>query len=345
MLSQLNVLSPTTRCRTFSADADGYARGEGCGMVVLKRLSDAQRDGDPILAVVRGSAVNDDGRSAGLTVPNGTVQRDVLRQALNVAGLAPNEVDYVECHGTGTKLGDPIEVRALGDVYSEGRDAAHPLVIGAVKTNIGHLEAAAGVAGFIKTVLSLQQAHVPPHLHAQQVNPEVPLQEYPLAIAHQGRAWPQQERPRVAGLSAFGITGTNAHLVLEQAPDAPQAVDTEGPAVLLVSARSPAALAQAADALTAHLKTTPSLANVAHTLAVGRAPFTYRLALVANTAEDARTALGAFVNGEPADLAIGAPEQVAAVGVGLGGVFCWHFESPFVCLGNPTTSSLDSQGE
>ena len=164
-LSRGHMLAPDGRCKTFDAAADGFSRAEGCGMVVLKRLSDARRDGDRILALVPGSAINQDGRSGGLTVPNGPAQEAVIRDALAAAGASATDIGYVEAHGTGTSLGDPIEVRALSRVLGEGRDPADPLVIGSVKTNIGHLELAAGVAGFIKVVLALHKEEIPSHLH------------------------------------------------------------------------------------------------------------------------------------------------------------------------------------
>src|SRR5207237_9530310 len=162
---------------------DGYVRSEGCGAVVLKRLSDAIADGDPVLAVIRGSAVNQDGRSGGLTVPNGPAQEALIREALAMAGVAPAEVGYVEAHGTGTSLGDPIEMQALGAVMGDGRSAEYPVLVGSVKTNMGHLEAAAGVAGLIKVVLSLQHGEIPPHLHYKELNPHISLREVPAVIA------------------------------------------------------------------------------------------------------------------------------------------------------------------
>ncbi|HET8887419.1 MAG TPA: type I polyketide synthase [Candidatus Angelobacter sp.] len=213
------MLSPTGRCKTFDSRADGYVRGEGCGMIVLKRLSDAVRDKDNILALVRGSAVNQDGRSSSLTAPNGLAQQALLRQALSVAGIRPSEVDYIEAHGTGTALGDPIELEALGKVLGEGRDASHPFLVGSVKTNIGHLESAAGVAGLIKVILSLQNQEIPPHLHLQEVNPRISLNASNASIPTRLTPWARNGRPRVAGVSSFGFVGTNAHVVVEEAPE------------------------------------------------------------------------------------------------------------------------------
>ena len=219
-LSRARMLSPDGRCKTFDAAADGYVRGEGCGMVVLRRLSDALGAGDEVLAVIRGSAVNQDGRSSGLTVPNGRAQEAVVRRALEVAGVDPADVGYVEAHGTGTPLGDPIELRALGRVLGPGRRPDCPLVVGSVKTNIGHLEAAAGIAGLIKAVLAVHHGRIPAHLNFTDPNPHVPWDELPVVIPTEAMAWPGR---RVAGVSSFGFSGTNAHVVLEAAPTPPGA--------------------------------------------------------------------------------------------------------------------------
>ncbi len=183
------MLSPDGQCKTFDAAADGYVRSEGCGVVVLKRLSDALRDGDPILAVVRGSAVNQDGASSGQTVPNGPAQQALMRQALAASRLQPSDIDYVEAHGTGTALGDPIELDALSQVFSD-RDGSAALVLGSVKTNLGHLESAAGIAGFIKTVLSLRHGHIPRHLNFEKLTPHASEGASRFTIATQAMEWP-----------------------------------------------------------------------------------------------------------------------------------------------------------
>src|SRR6476620_10894159 len=235
------AMSPTGACRAFDAAADGFVRGEGCGVAVLKRLSDALRDGDRVLAVVRGSAVNQDGRSNGLMAPNPAAQMAVLRSAYTNAGVPPHEVDYVETHGTGTLLGDPIEARALGTVLGRRRPENSPLLIGAIKSNLGHLEAAAGIAGFIKAVLAVQRGHIPPNLHFEAPNPHIPFQQLHLKVVAEQTNWPVIGRPRRAGVWSFGIGGTNAHVVIEQAPEvgAPVA-DGVGPVVstLVVSGKS-----------------------------------------------------------------------------------------------------------
>ena len=214
-MADFGMLSKTGRCRTFDAAADGFVRGEGCGMVVLKRLRDAQEDGDRIWGVIRGSAVNQNGASAALTVPNGTAQEQLLEGALSRAGLAPADVDYIETHGTGSQLGDPIEVRAAAAVYGRGRDADRPLVLGTAKTNIGHLEAAAGIAGLIKVMLAMQRGIIPRHLHFENPNPHLDWSELPVRVASEAMDWPiRADRPPCAGISAFAISGTNAHLIV-----------------------------------------------------------------------------------------------------------------------------------
>ncbi|MFN3647968.1 MAG: SDR family NAD(P)-dependent oxidoreductase [Armatimonadota bacterium] len=298
-LSQLQALSPSGRCRAFDAGADGFVRGEGCGMVALKRLSDALADGSPVLAVIRGSAVNHDGRSSGLTAPNGPAQAAVIRAALENARLEPSRVSYLESHGTGTALGDPIEAHALAEVFSP-RTGGDPLTVGSAKTNLGHLEAAAGIAGLIKVVLSLQQREIPPHLHFHSLNPHVQLGGFPLRIPTEGLAWEPREGSRVAGVSAFGFGGTNAHVVLEQAPEpSPEQATWQRPAHLLcLSAKSPEALEQAADQYESFLTETDlPLEHVSHTVALGRSHFPERLAVVAETAEQAAGALKAFRSG------------------------------------------------
>ncbi|MET8850205.1 beta-ketoacyl synthase N-terminal-like domain-containing protein, partial [Amycolatopsis sp. NPDC004625] len=231
------LLSPTDRCHTFDTSADGYMMGEGGGMVVLTRLSDALRDGHRVRAVIRGSAVNQDGRSNGLTAPNRSAQVDVIRRALSDAGAAPADVDFLEAHGSGTPLGDEIELGALGDVFG-GRPADRPLTVGAVKTNIGHTHTAAGIAGLIKTVLVLENGEVPPNLHMTEPAEQV-LANTAVRPATALAPLPDG-RPAVAGVSSFGWSGTNAHLVLQSAPDLPQPVVSgeEGSNPVRRSARS-----------------------------------------------------------------------------------------------------------
>ena len=211
------MLSPEGQCKTFDASADGYVRGEGCGVVVLKRLSEAEADGDRIWAVIRGSAVNHGGASVGLTVPNTPALERVIEEALSQAGVQAPEVDYLEAHGTGTTVGDPIEIDAVTAVYGRARKIDNPLLIGSVKTNVGHLESAAGVAGLIKAVLVVNQGVIPKHLHLRDPNPRVDWDSLPLKITTEMLDWPGDgSRPRLAGVNSFGISGTNAHLVVEE---------------------------------------------------------------------------------------------------------------------------------
>ncbi|MBI4614804.1 MAG: alpha/beta fold hydrolase, partial [Planctomycetes bacterium] len=306
--SKLRALSPTGRCRTFDAGADGYVRGEGCGVVVLARLSDAIAGRDPILAVVRGTAVNQDGRSAGLTAPNGPAQEAVIRAALGT--VPPHLVGYVEAHGTGTPLGDPIETGALGAVYSRGRSREHPLAIGSVKTNFGHLEPAAGVAGLIKTVLALAKRTIPSHLHLRRLNPMISLDRVPAFIPSTATPWLPIEGRRLAGVSSFGFSGTNAHVILEEAPEIRREPGVSGSPfhvrgracalrLLALSARTPAALAELAGRFAAWFSANPDvpLADVSHTLLAGRSHFAHRLALVVDSAVEAGERLAARASG------------------------------------------------
>jgi acyl transferase domain-containing protein len=290
VLCRAGALSLEGRCRAFDAGADGYARGEGCGMVVLKRLSDAQRAGDRIVAVIRGSAVNHDGASGGLTVPSGPAQQAVMRDALAAAGVGPAEVAYVEAHGSGTPLGDPIEMQALDAVYRLDRQADRPLLVGSIKTNIGHLEAAAGVAGLIKAALAVRDGWIPPHLHLREPNPAIPWRQLRVEVPVAGREWPAAGNgaARLAGVSSFGIAGTNAHVILAEPPErtgAAQAASAcSGPAVLLpVSARDPGALQELASRYAQLIRDNPDLpvTDLAAAAATGRGHLTHRLAVVA----------------------------------------------------------------
>ncbi|MBX3016062.1 MAG: amino acid adenylation domain-containing protein [Caldilineaceae bacterium] len=299
MLSRLRAISPDGRCKTFDAAADGYGRGEGCGMVLLKRLSDAQADGDTILGVIRGSAVNHDGASAGLTVPNGTAQEKLLRKALATAEIDPQAIDYVEAHGTGTALGDPIEINALVKVF--GQQRARPLLVGSAKTNVGHLEAAAGIVGLLKVLLALRHETIPPHLHFQQPNPYIPWAQIPIQVTDQLQPWPKGDKPRRAGISSFGLSGINAHLIVEEAPQSPVSVSTlPVPAaqlptrhVLTLSAKSAAALKAYQQRYRDYLASQPTLdlADLCFTANTGRDHFAHRLSVVASTLAEAQAAL------------------------------------------------------
>jgi acyl transferase domain-containing protein/acyl-CoA synthetase (AMP-forming)/AMP-acid ligase II/NADPH:quinone reductase-like Zn-dependent oxidoreductase/acyl carrier protein/NADP-dependent 3-hydroxy acid dehydrogenase YdfG len=300
--SQARMMASDGRCKTFDAEADGYVRGEGCGIVVLKRLSDALLDGDTILAVVRGSAVNQDGRSNGLTAPNGIAQQAVIRQALKNAGISPDQIDYVEAHGTGTPLGDPIEFRALAAALGGGRAPDQPCVIGSVKTNIGHLEAAAGIAGLIKAALVLQNEEIPPHLHLKKINPHVPLKDSPFVIATERRPLPRGAKTRFVGVSSFGFGGTNAHVLLAEAPEpaAASAQDERPLHLLALSARTKPALQELAHRYGAYLETNSlaSLGDICFTANTGRCQFAERLAIMAASPADLQDKLAAFAGGE-----------------------------------------------
>ncbi|WP_219811727.1 beta-ketoacyl synthase N-terminal-like domain-containing protein, partial [Mycobacterium marinum] len=246
---QVGALSPTGNCRAFDAAADGFVRGEGAGVVVLKRLTDAQQDGDRVLAVICGSAINQDGRSNGLMAPNPAAQQAVLRAAYTNAGMQPSEVDYVEAHGTGTLLGDPIEARALGSVLGRGRPEESPLLIGAVKTNLGHTEAAAGIAGFIKAVLAVQHGQIPPNQRFESPNPHIAFADLRMKVVDELTDWPDTGHPRRAGVSSFGFGGTNAHVVIEQgqqAASSPEAGLTPALSTLVVAGKTPARVAATA---------------------------------------------------------------------------------------------------
>lgn len=297
-LSKAHMMAADGRCKTFDAGADGFVRGEGCGVVVLKRLSDALGDGDRILALIRGSAVNQDGRSSGLTAPNGTAQEAVIRQALANARVRPEEISYVEAHGTGTSLGDPIEAHALAAVFGSGRTAENPLIVGSVKTNIGHLEAAAGVAGLIKTVLALEHERIPKHLNFRTLNPHIDWEKMPVRIPVDGPSWPREERKRLAGVSSFGFSGTNVHLILEEAPRVGQADATFSRPlhILAISARNPAALQTLSERYGARLaEGDVELADFCFTANSGRATLEERAVYLAATREQMQDAL----RGEP----------------------------------------------
>ena len=307
--SKAKMLSADGRCRTFDQSASGFGRAEGGGMVVLKRLSDAQAAGDRISAVILGSAVNHNGRSNGLTAPSTAAQQAVIRQALKASNVAPDVVDYVETHGTGTALGDPIEVAALGAVFGRGEPSTEkqrkrPLVLGAAKTNIGHAEAAAGIAGLIKAVLAIEQGQIPANLHLKIPNSEINWDRLPFELPDSMLPWPEQaETPRTAGVSAFGFSGTNAHLVLQAPPIGSTADLAEStseielakakPYLLPLSARSPAALnrlvALYAQYLAAHLEV--DLADLCFTASVGRSHFSTRLAIVGTSPAELRQTL------------------------------------------------------
>ncbi|MFI7601295.1 type I polyketide synthase [Actinoplanes sp. NPDC049681] len=294
-MSAGGALAPDGRCKAFDAAADGYGRGEGAGAVVLKTLSRARADGDRIYAVIRGSAINHNGASGGLTVPSVEAQAEVIGAALADGGVDPATVDYVEAHGTGTALGDPIELTALDRALGGQRPASGPLLVGSVKTNIGHLEAAAGIAGLIKAALALRHGEIPAHLHLAHPSPKVPWDQLCLAVTRTATPWPQGAHPRTAGVSAFGFTGANAHVVLTEAPPTPPrpVPSVARPYALALSAASPAALEAARSRLAERLAATPAsgLADLAHTLGVRRSHLEHRLVAVGSEPRELLDAL------------------------------------------------------
>ena len=284
-LTKARMISPGGRCRTFDAAADGYVRGEGCGLILLKSLARAVADGDRVVGVIRGSAVNQDGRSSGLTAPNGLAQQALLRAALSAAGIRAADIGYVECHGTATPLGDPIEINALRDVLCHERPADRPLALGSVKTNFGHLEGAAGICGLLKALLVVRGAEVFPHLHLRTLNPRIEFKGAPISIPTRSMPWFEGGAPRFAGVSSFGFVGTNAHLILEAPPPRPVTVSSGRPQVIVMSAKSEAAATNLAGDHATWLESHPEadLAAVARTLNAGRAHHAHRIAVVADT--------------------------------------------------------------
>ncbi len=291
-LSRLHAISPGGRCRSFARDADGYVPGEAVGVVVLKRLSEAVADGDQVYGVVRGSAVNHSGQTAGLTVPSPSCMAEVASRALSDAGLCPDDLDYIEAHGTGTSLGDTIEVGGLNRLFPPG--VSQRCGVGSLKTNVGHLEPASGVGSLIKVLLSMRAGELPPNLHLAEINPMISFEETPFYAVDRLRAWPRRSAPRRASINGFGIGGTNAHVVVEEAPAMLRPEAPPRPCHLLVlSARTETALQRLASALSARLDADPSLAlaDVCFTAAVGRSHFAFRLAVLASSREGLRRGL------------------------------------------------------
>lgn len=295
--SQAGFMAPDGRCKAFDRRANGYVRSEGAGIVILKPLTQALQDRDPIYALIRGSAVNQDGRSNGLTAPNPKAQEAVLREAYRQAGVCPGLVQYIEAHGTGTKLGDPIEMKALGKVLAEDRLSQNYCAVGSVKTNIGHAETAAGIAGLIKVALALQHRQIPPSLHFQEPNPYIPFDKLPLRVQEKLTPWPTAETP-LAGVSSFSFGGTNAHVVLEGSikPDYPPP-PLSRPHLLTISAKSETALSDLVQSYRNYLTSNPktSLEDLCFTANTGRSPFSHRLAIITESTTQLQQQLEAFL--------------------------------------------------
>lgn len=312
VLDAAGAVSPDGRSKSFDASADGYGRGEGAGVIVLKRLSDAQRDGDRILALVRGSAVHQDGRTNGIMAPSAEAQAHLLRRAYRNAGVDPSSVDYVEAHGTGTRAGDPIEARAMAEVFGAGRPANEPCLIGSVKPNIGHLEAGAGVAGVIKAVLALWHGEIPPQANFSEPNPAIPWQDARLRVVDRRTPWPRREGPHRAGVSGYGYGGTIGHVVLEQAPARPERTDDENgsarlseePRLFPLSGATPGGLAAQAGRLAEWLSgagAQVAVEDVRRTLAVHRTHLTARSGVLAADRDHLVEALRGLAADEPGE--------------------------------------------
>ncbi|KAA3617210.1 MAG: SDR family NAD(P)-dependent oxidoreductase [Calditrichaeota bacterium] len=297
-LSKARMLAPHGRCKTFDADAQGYVRSEGVGVVLLKRLSDAKRDGDNILALIRGSATNQDGHSNGITAPNRIQQVNVIREAMNDANITPDDVSMFEAHGTGTSLGDPIEIQALTEVFENRSKEAGPIAIGSVKTNVGHLEAAAGIIGMIKIILAMQHKTIPAHLHFNSINPRIPFDENLFKIPVENMTWEPNGKRRIAEVSSFGFGGANAHMVLEEAPPKiKRENDIDRPQhILKLSAKGDNALKDIVQRYIDFTDANPntSLANLCYSSNKGRSSFQHRLSVTAATTEDLNQKLKAI---------------------------------------------------
>lgn len=305
---KLKALSPTGQSRAFDAAADGYLRGEGCGVISVRRLKDAENDGDPILGVIRGSAVGHNGSGSGLTVPNPKAQEMVIRSALQNAGVSPNDISYLEAHGTGTELGDPIELQAAAAALGADRSSEDPILVGSVKTNIGHLEAAAGMAGLIKVLLAMQKGSIPGQLNFENPNPHIPWEKIPFQVLTEQTQWPNSQR-RIAGVSAFGMSGTNAHVVIESpnpvGPNETEPPTFDRPQIVTVSAKNEDALFDLADRYAKHIgnDSNTRLEDFSYTTSVSRSHFDHRAAIVAKNIDELTAGLKSIARGNQTDSA------------------------------------------
>jgi len=301
-LSKYQMMAPDGRSKTFDAEADGFVRGEGCGVVVLKRLKDAVADRDQIHAVIRGSAANQDGPSSGLTVPNGPSQIAVIREALHRGGITPGQVKYVETHGTGTALGDPIEVRSLGECFGSDHSQDDPLIIGSVKPNIGHLESASGIAGLIKVILVLKKGLIPRNIHFNTPNPNIPWARYPFMVPTSTLPFPAEPGQRYAGVTGLGFSGTNVHLVLSDMVEKGGVKAVPSPPLHLIplSADSPETIRKKAGKIAEWLELSPSasLGDIALTLGAGHPHRSQRHVIIANSQEALKSSMAGFSRDE-----------------------------------------------
>lgn len=337
-LCKLSALAPDGHCKTFDAAADGYVRGEGCGIVILKRMEDAIREGDTILATIRSASVNHDGASNGLTAPNGRAQEQLLRKTLHKARLAGRQISYVESHGTGTELGDPIELTAIDAIYDQNRTVDQPLYVGSVKPNIGHLEAAAGIAGLIKVVLMLQHRKIPPQRNFETPNPHVPWEDMALEVPTKLKPWPDADSRGIAAVSSFGVSGTNAHVILEAAPtprldgplpDVSASSEGENPAItmhlLALSAQSERSLQELAGRYAEHIVANPqqTVADICFTASTCRDHFKHRLAVIASSRGELLGKLRGFASDhDTSQVVLGSPNSSHATpGMGVGFLF------------------------
>ncbi|MDY7007685.1 MAG: type I polyketide synthase, partial [Cyanobacteriota bacterium] len=309
IFSNGKMLSPDGRCKTFDAKANGYVRSEGCGMIILKRLSDALAHGDNILAVIRGSAINQDGASGGLTVPNGPSQQAVIGQALENGAVDPASISYIEAHGTATPLGDPIEVGAIGAVFRKTHSKQQPVIIGSAKSNIGHSEGAAGIAGLIKVVLQLQNQKIAPSINFNQPNPYINWDQLPVQVATKLTSWPTNGKSRIAGVSSFGFSGTNAHIVIEEAPTEVRTQNSELRSeelerslhLLTLSAKTEKALDDLVNSYQNYLEAENNdndLGDICYTANIGRAEFDYRLAVITSQKQELVEKLKQYKHGD-----------------------------------------------